>query len=104
MIAKSRAFAVMTAVVVLICCAFVIGTSRSPSRASTAENFPTGPNSPEGIALDLVRAYIAKDARLFHDRRCKVSCENAFDVKSAYETFLQYQPTSLNEASHSKSK
>lgn len=96
MIANPRTFAVSTAVAALACGVYIISATRSPLQTTTALKLPTGLNSPEGVACDLVHADISEDAVLFHDRRCKVSCENAFDATSAYDSLLRYKPISLN--------
>lgn len=96
MIAYSRQISVA---LVLICSGYAISTYR-PSVGLTDEAIPTGPETPEGIACDVVRAYVAKDALLFHNSRCKVSCENGFDANEAYASLLQFQPIPLS--SHSQ--
>ena len=98
MIAYSRQISLFSVVVVLTCCVYVISRYPSPDRF-TALALPTGTDTPEGVACDIVRAYIAKDVCLYDDSRCKVSCENAFDATEAYATLLQYKPTSLNTLS-----
>ena len=75
----------------LICCA--LSTAQPISAASDAHL--VGPTSPEGAARDLVRAYISKDAALFHQRRCKVSCEGKLDPAIAYTKFAGYKPRLL---------
>ena len=99
MIAYSKRFAVSAAVVALISCAYLTGRIRPQSDAIAIQALPTGSESPEGVACDLVRSYISKDAGLFHDRRCKVSCENSFDATEAYESLIQYEPVQLNPSS-----
>jgi len=99
MIAYSKRFAVSAAVVALISCAYLTGRIRPQSDAIAIQAIPTGSESPEGVACDLVRSYISKDADLFHDRRCKVSCENSFDATEAYESLIQYEPVQLNPSS-----
>jgi len=99
MIAHSKRFAVSAAVVALISCAYLTGRIRPQSDAIAIQALPTGSESPEGVACDLVRSYISKDADLFHDRRCKVSCENSFDATEAYESLIRYEPVQLNPSS-----
>jgi hypothetical protein len=96
MIANSRTFAVSTAVAALVCGFCIIAATWSPLQTTTVLKLPTGLNSPEGVACDLIRAHISEDAVLFHDSRCKVSCENAFDATSAYDSLLRYKPIALN--------
>ncbi|MEZ6130371.1 MAG: hypothetical protein R3C59_16935 [Planctomycetaceae bacterium] len=99
MIAYSKQFAVAAAVVALISCAYLTGRFRTHSDPFSTLTLPTGSASPEGVACDLVRSYISKDADLFHDRRCKVSCENSFDATEAYESLIHYEPVELNPSS-----
>lgn len=87
----SRSFTVNFAFSALICC--VSSTAQPISAASEA--LLVGPKSPEGAACDLIRAYISKDAALFHKRRCKVSCEGKLDPAIAYEKFTGYKPRLL---------
>ena len=101
MIAYSKRFAVTAAVVALISCAYLTCRIRTQSDAISTQALPTGSESPEGVACDLVRSYISKDADLFHDRRCKVSCENSFDATVAYESLMHYEPVQLNPSSPS---
>ena len=100
MITYSRQISVLSVALALICCVYAITTSAS-SVGLTTQRLPTGEETPEGVACDIVRAYIAKDARLYHDSRCKQSCENAFDAKAAYASLLQSQPISMNTQSQS---
>ena len=87
----SRSFAVTFAFSALICCAS--STGQPISAASDA--LLVGPKSPEVAACDLIRAYISKDAALFHKRRCKLSCEGKLDPAIAYEKFTGYKPRLL---------
>ena len=84
-------FAVNVAFSVLIGCA----SAMAQPIAAHSEALPVGPNSPEGAACDLIRAYMAKDAALFHKRRCRVSCEGVLDPAIAYEKFIGYKPRAL---------
>ena len=88
-----------TAYITLISCVCIIATLRSQPISTVEETLPTGSGSPEAVACDLVRAYIAKDAELFHERRCKSACENAFDASNAYDSLLNYAPISLGDGS-----
>jgi len=59
------------------------------------DGFPTGNETPEGAASDLMRAFINRDAELFHQRRWVVSCEGYNDPRDAYNYFLAHTPALL---------
>lgn len=57
-----------------------------------SDGFPTGNETPEGAATDLMRAFINRDAELFHQRRWVISCEGYNDPANAYTNFLAHMP------------
>ena len=58
--------------------------------ADPEERIPTSHESPEGIAVDLVRAYVLRDFDAFNDARTKSFCEGRTDPVNFYVMFRNY--------------
>lgn len=50
-------------------------------------DLPSGIETPEGAACDFVRSYLERNAQLFRERRCVVSCETPSDVERSWQQF-----------------
>ena len=80
------------------CCA-VVGLSLLVAKFCSADEpplpvnatigFPTGTATPEGVAADLVRAFINRDPRLFNNAREIRLCEGSDDPGRYYAAFLE---------------
>ncbi|MEP3479182.1 MAG: hypothetical protein ABJZ55_08050 [Fuerstiella sp.] len=55
--------------------------------ADPEERIPTSHESPEGIAVDLVRAYVLRDFDAFNEARTKSFCEGRTDPVNYYVMF-----------------
>jgi hypothetical protein len=58
--------------------------------ADSEETIPRSHESPEGIAVDLVRAYVLRDFDAFNEARAKSFCEGRTDPVNFYVMFRNY--------------
>ena len=66
--------------------------SNSERNTATAFVAPTGKETPEGAACDLVRAYLHEDFAGFKEVTRGSACETPLDVARSFSAFLQYMP------------
>jgi hypothetical protein len=67
-------------------------TADRPAITLHKDGFPTGNDTAEGAASDLMRAFIGRDAELFQQRRWVAFCEGTADPSLAYKRFLTHTP------------
>jgi hypothetical protein len=84
-------------IAIIVWLAVAVGNTTAQSPAKVRDTLSTGDSSPEGAAGDLIRAYISRDERLFHARRCKLACEGKLDPVIAYRAFLKHTPELLDD-------
>lgn len=61
--------------------------SNIASAGETEKDIPTSHNSPEGVAVDLVQAFITRDFHAFNEARAKSICEGRTDPFNYYVHF-----------------
>jgi hypothetical protein len=66
---------------------FVLSCTSEPRLKVANDPFPSGQNSPEGVASDFARAFIRRDAGLF--RRITIPPYGGDETRSKYVLFLQ---------------
>jgi hypothetical protein len=83
---------------VFLCAFFIplqIAAVSKPPITIAVDGFPTGQNTPEGVAADLARAFIEKDPAAF--KRICIRVYNQGQSGKDYESFLQSVTESMAE-------
>ena len=97
---QKRSVVIAIVVTFGIISAAYFAVSNSEQNTVTAFVAPSGKETPEGAACDLVRAYLLEDFAGYNEVRRGSTCETDLDIARSFSAFLQYRPRHDTTAMH----